>query len=202
MNKTDKIIFVPIIGVFFPYLFALIAIGIGFYLHNDTGMPYFFATGLIAGIIADLFLFKRLLASLFDLKYWLLAGFYILCNIFIYGTFMGFPVCNLVMGLIAGYYTGRRIITKNISYPEREILINKVALFSAFIMIVICISSAYIALREKTIGEELQGMLGLGIVPGKSLILAMIIIGGSALIIIQYFLTRIVLVKTVKAGNA
>lgn len=201
MNKTDKLIFGSITGVFFPYLFALIAIGIGFFLFKEKGMPYFFATGLITGIVADLFLLKRILANLFNLQYWLLGGVYILCNIFIYGTFMGFPVFNLAMGVIAGYYFGRKIIIKNINSPEREILNKKASAFSAFIMIVICISSAFIALREKTIGEELQGMLGLGFVPEKGLIIAGIIIGGSALILIQYFITRIVIAKTLKAGN-
>ena len=201
MNKTDKIIFGSILVVFFPFLFALIAIGIGFYVFEEHGMPFFFAAGLIAGIIADFFFIKRLLANLFDLQYWLLAGFYILCNIFIYGVFMGFPVCNLVMGLIAGYYFGRRIAVKNILSPEREILIKKISAFSAFIMLLICISSAFIALNEKTIGEELQGMLNLGFVPGKGLVIGGIITGGLALILIQYFITRIVVVKTLKAGN-
>ena len=201
MNKTDKLIFGSIIGVFFPYLFALIAIGIGFYLFKENGMPYLFVAGLITGIIADLFFLKRLLANLFDLQYRLLVGGYILCNIFIYGTFMGFPVFNLAMGAIAGYYVGRKIVVKNINSTEREILIKKASTFSALIMIVICISSAFIALREKTIGEELQGMLRLDFIPQKDLIITGIIIGGTALIVIQYFVTRIVVPKTVKAGK-
>jgi hypothetical protein len=163
-------------------------------------MPYFFAAGLIAGIIADFFLLKRLLANLFDIKYWLLAGFYILCNIFIFGTFMGFPVCNLAMGLIAGYYFGRRITIKNIISPERELLIKKISAFSAFIMLVICISSAFLALRERTIGEELQGMLGLNFVPRKGLIITGILTGGVLLIFAQYLITRITLIKTMNRG--
>lgn len=201
MQKIDKIIFGTIVGVFFLFLFSWIAIGIGFYVFKEHGMPYLFAAGLIAGIIADLFLLKRLLANLFDLQYLLLAGFYILCNIFIYGTFMGFPVFNLAMGLVAGYYTGRRITVKNIVPPQKEKLIRNVSLFSTLIMLMICISSAFIALREKTIGEELQGMLGLNFVPRKGLIIAGIIIGGSALIIIQYFITRIMIVQTAKTRN-
>jgi hypothetical protein len=201
MHKIDKILFGTVVGVFFPFLLSWIAIGIGFYLFREHGMPYIFAAGLITGILADLLLIKRILANLFDLPYWLLAGFYILCNIFIYGTFMGFPVFNLAMGLVAGYYFGRRITVKNIISPERETLIRKISVFSAFIMILFCISSAFIGLHEKTIGEELQGMLGLDFLPEKGLIITGIIIGGSALIIIQYFITRIIIIQTAKKRN-
>jgi hypothetical protein len=201
MNKTDKIIFGLILGTFFPFLFALIGIGVGFYLSKEHGIPYFFAAGIIAGIIADLFLLKRILANLFDLNYWLLVGFYILCNIFIYGAFMGFPVCNLVMGLVIGFYSGRRITVKNIISPEREILIKKASVFSALIMLIICISSAYLALHEKTIAEELQGMLGLKFVPSNGLIIGGIISGGIALIILQYLITLTVQIKTLKINS-
>lgn len=57
------------------------------------------------------------------------------------------------------------------------------------------------ALNEKTIGDELQHMLGLNFIPSRGLIVIGILIGGSALIIAQYFLTRIVLVKTLKANS-
>jgi hypothetical protein len=201
MNKTDKIIFGLILGTFFPFLLALIGIGVGFYLSKEHGIPYFFAAGLIAGIITDLFLLKRILANLFDLNYWLLFGFYILCNIFIYGAFMGFPVCNLVMGLVIGFYSGRRITVKNIISPEREILIKKASVFSALIMLIICISSAYLALHEKTIAEELQGMLGLKFVPSNGLIIGGIISGGIALIILQYLITLTVQIKTLKINS-
>ena len=201
MQKIDKILFGTIVGVFFLFLFSWIAIGTGFFFFKEHGMPFVFAAGLIAGIIADLFLLKRLLANLFDLQYLLLAGFYILCNIFIYGTFMGFPVFNLAMGLVAGYYTGRRITVKNIVPPQKEKLIRNVSFFSTLIMLMICISSAFIALREKTIGEELQGMLGLGFEPRKGLIVTGIIIGGATLITAQYYFTRLTLIKTIKYGS-
>jgi hypothetical protein len=103
-------------------------------------------------------------------------------------------------GLIAGYYFGRRITVKNIISPERELLIKKISAFSAFIMLVICISSAFLTLRERTIGEELQGMLGLNFVPRKGLIITGILTGGVLLIFAQYIITRITLIKTMNRG--
>lgn len=113
---------------------------------------------------------------------------------------MGFPVPELIMGAAAGFYWGRRICITGIEVREREDLFKKVPRFASVIMVLICISSAFLALNEKTIGEELQGMLKLGFVPEKGLIVGGIIIGGLVLILVQYFITRIVLIKTSKAG--
>jgi hypothetical protein len=201
MKKSDKIIFGLILGVVFPVLFSLIAVTIGYYFYKAEKMPYFQATGLIAGIIADILFLRRLISFLFDLPAWLIAGFYVLSNVFIYGLFMGFPVFNIFMGIIAGYYYGRRIICKKIISTQREALIKKVSLFTALIMLLICISSALLALNEKTIGEELQNMLGLNFIPSRGLITSGIILGGITLIIFQYLITRTVQIKTVRANS-
>jgi hypothetical protein len=201
MQKSDKILFGSALCVFFPLLLSLIALAIGFYFFNERILPYFFLTGLIIGIIFDIIFVRKIVSVLFELPFWIFSVFYIIFSIFIYGMFMGMPVPELVMGAAAGYYWGRRIYITGTDSPERKNLIKKVPLFTSLIMILICISSAYIALNEKTIGEELQGMLRLGFEPRKGLIITGIIIGGSALILIQYFITRIVILKTIKTSN-
>ena len=197
MNQSDKIIFGFIIGASFPILFSLIAMTVGFYFFKTESLPYFFFAGLLTGLLIDIVYLKRLLNNILDIPIGILAGFYIFHNVIIYGLFMGFPVFNLVMGVVAGYYFGRRINYKNITSGQREIIIKKVSLFSGLIMLIICISSGLIALSEKTIGSELQNMLGLGFVVTKGMIIGTIIIGGLTLIISQYYLTRIVMIKTI-----
>jgi magnesium-transporting ATPase (P-type) len=180
----------------------LIAGIIGFYTYKDDKiMPYFVGAGFLTGILVDILFLRRLINKLFDLPVWLLAGLYILGNVFIYGMFMGFPVFNILMGIVAGYYYGRKILVKNTASPQRETLIRNVSLFTALIMVFLCLSSAYIGLREKTIGEELQGMFRLGFVPQKGLIIAGIIIGGAMLITAQYYITRLTISKTIKHGG-
>lgn len=201
MNKSDKLIFGLFLSVVFLVLFSLLAGTIGFYVNKGNNMPYFVASGFLTGVLADILFLRKLINKLFDLPVWLLAGLYILGNVFIYGMFMGFPLFNLLMGIVAGYYYGRMISVKNIVSPQRDKLIRNVSLFTMLIMVFICISSAFLGLREKTIGEELQGMFGLNFIPSRGLIVSGTVIGGSALIIAQYFLTRIVLVKTLKANS-
>jgi hypothetical protein len=201
MNKTDKVIFGSFLLAFFPFLFSLIGLAIGFFFFSEKSIPYFFSGGIICGIILDFIFIRILLSVMFDIPFWIFAGFYILCSIFLYGIFMGFPVPELIMGAAAGFYWGRRICITGIEVRERENLFKKVPRFASVIMVVICISSAFLALHEKTIGEELQGMLGLGFIPEKGLIIAGILLGGMLLIFAQYLITRITLIKTIKSGG-
>ncbi len=202
MNKSDKLIFGLFASVVFLVLFSLIAGTIGFYTYKDDKiMPYFVGAGFLTGILVDILFLRKLINKLFDLPVWLLAGLYILGNVFIYGMFMGFPLINLLMGIVAGYYYGRKIYVKNIASPQRETMIRNVSLFTALIMVFISISSAFLGLREKTIGEELQGMFRLGFVPQRGMIITGIIVGGAVLIAAQYYITRLTLIKTLKHGG-
>jgi hypothetical protein len=202
MNKSDKLIFGLFVSVVFLVLFSLIAGTIGFYTHKDNKiMPYFVGAGFLTGVVADILFLRKLINLLFDLPVWLLAGLYILGNVFIYGMFMGFPLFNLLMGIVAGYYYGRMISVRNIVSPQRENLIRNVSLFTTLIMVFICISTAFLGLREKTIGEELQGMFRLGFVPQRGMIITGIIVGGAVLIAAQYYITRLTLIKTLKHGG-
>jgi hypothetical protein len=203
MNKSDKLIFGVLLAVVMLLLFSLTAGTFGFFMYKDDKIIRdFVGAGFLTGILVNILFLRKLISRLFDLPEWLLAGVYILGNIFIFGMFMGFPVFNILTGIVAGYYYGRRISIRNIASPQREPLIRNVSLFTALIMALICLSSAYIGLREKTIGEELKGMLRLGFVPGKGLIIAGIIAGGAVLITAQYYITRLTISKTVKYGRS
>ena len=112
--------------------------------------------------------------------------------------FMGFPVFNLIMGIIAGYYFGIKITSKRISLAQSETIMKRVSLFAGMIMLLICISTGTIALRERTLGSELQNMLSLGSEVTRNMIIAVVFIGGTALVVTQYYLTKITMTIMIK----
>jgi hypothetical protein len=136
-----------------------------------------------------------------DLPAWILIGFYLFYNMCIYGLFMGFPVFNLGMGVIAGYYFGIKINNKYFTLTQIEYLKKRVPLFTGLIMLLICISSGLLAMLEKTIGLELQKMFGLRFQVTRGMIISIILVGGVILIITQYYLTKIIMTKTIKIRN-
>ena len=200
MKPLDKVLFGLIYGASFPLFFFLIALSLCYFFQDVTAY-YFVIPVLIAGIITDIIFLKRLVRITLDLPEWAIIVFYLFYNICLYGMFMGFPVFNLVMGVIAGYYYGIKINHKNFTMHEIEIIKKRVSLFAGSIMVIICISSAVIALTEKTICQELEGMLDLKFQVTMNMVIALILIGGATLIITQYYLTKIAITLAIKINR-
>jgi len=201
MKLIDKLLFGLLLGFSFPALFFLIALILWYSLFQDFNVLSFVLSGFIIGLFIDALILKKLINRTLDLSTWILTGFYLFYNVCIYGAFMGFPVFNLVMGIIAGYYFGIKINNRNISLKKVEALKKNVPLFSGLTMLLFCISTGFLALTEKTIGEELQKMFGLGFDVTRNMIIAIVIVGGIALIFTQFYLTRIVMIKTIRKNN-
>jgi len=201
MKLIDKLLFGLLLGFSFPALFFLIALILWYSLFQDFNVLSFVLSGFIIGLFIDALILKKLINRTLDLSTWILTGFYLFYNVCIYGAFMGFPVFNLVMGIIAGYYFGIKINNRNISLKKVEALKKNVPLFSGLTMLLFCISTGFLALTEKTIGEELQEMFGLGFDVTRNMIIAIVIVGGIALIFTQFYLTRIVMIKTIRKNN-
>jgi hypothetical protein len=187
MKRFEKIVNRLIIGGTFPLLFGLLSMIAWFYLDkSESRAMIYLAAGLIFGLIIDLKFLKGWIKHRFDLSLWGMAGIYIFYNICVFGFFMGFPVFNLLLGLVAGYYFAIRIVSNKIHPEKQPKLINRVSVFTALVMTFICVSSAVIGLTDKYIGDNIQGMLGLNFEITKTMIVTLIFVGGFGLIIFHH----------------
>ena len=178
-------------------MMCLIALVLWFYLDRDESrVLYYLMVGLVSGIIIDFVYLRDWVNKRYELQTWLITGIYIFYNIMIYGMFMGFPLFNLLMSLVAGYYIGNRIQYLNIPPSVQPRIIRKTSLFTGLVMALICISSGFIALTGNGVGKELQGMLDLKFEVTKPMIWGVTLIGGVLLIGIQIALTRISILKS------
>lgn len=202
MRRIDKLIFGIIFVSSFPIFFFLISVLIWFNFFRDEKIVlYFVSTGVLIGLFTDIVVLNKLINRRFSLPGWVLISFYLFYNIGMYGMFMGFPVFNLIWGVVAGYYFGKKIIDNNIPLVEQAPISNRVALFTGIIMSLICISSGIIAMIDKYTGKDLQGILRLQYEVSKTEIIAIIVIGGLALATAEYFLTKAVIIKTLKLNE-
>lgn len=187
------------IGGTFPLLFGLLSVIVWYYLDKlESRAIIYLAAGLILGLIIDLIFLKGWLNRRFELPLWSMAGIYILYNVFVFGFFMGFPVFNVLLGLIAGNYFGNRIVAGKLPSEKQSKQIKQVSIFTALIMALICISSAVIGLTDKFIGANIQGMLHLHFEITKPMIWAIVLVGGVSLIIVQYVITKWTIQKTIE----
>jgi len=199
MIRFEKIFFGILIGSAFPLFFGLLSVTIWFYLNiSEKYAPFYLIVGILLGLVIDLKNLKSWVEKRYDLSVWFLIGLYLFFNIVTFGFFMGFPVFNIFWGLVAGYYSGCRIVFKNTPKGARSIIINWISIITGIVMMLICISSASIALSGNGVGTELQSMLGLEFVVTKPMIWEIILIGGFLLIAAQIVLTRITINKTIK----
>jgi len=197
-ESFDKLIFGVFFGFLFPACFFLAAFILWFYFFQLVKPLYFVLSGLFTGLLVDLLILKKLVRRRFELPVWFLILTYLFCNLVMFGMFMGFPVFNLFLGIIAGYYFGKRVRYNNISFTASKPVIRLVASFTASVILVICIASGYIATVGEGVGSDLQHMFRLNFLITKAMIWEIIWIGGITLIIAEFWLTKFTMIQIIK----
>jgi len=200
MKNLEKKIDGLIIGSLFPLSLGLLAITVWFLLDKSESRPVIYVvTGLVLGALIDLKFLKGWIDRRYNLPLWTVAAIYIVYNVLVYGFFMGLPVFNVFLGLLAGYYFGNRICyTKD--DPERTSKqINQVSLFTGLIMVFVCISSGYLALMSDEAAGMIRELLGLDFEVTYAMMWGIVLIGGSLLILTTVLLTRITMIKVIRS---
>jgi len=203
MNKIERTISGWILGSIFPLFLGLLSVTFWLLLDKSESRPLFYLSGgLILGGLIDLKFLKTWVNSRFKLPIWILITIYILYNIFVYGFFMGLPVFNVFLGLLAGYYFGNWIAYHKIN-PEKHLkLLNQVSLFTGLIMTFVCISSGFLAIHDKGAAGMIQHILGLPFEVTSLMLWGIVLAGGLTLILINILLTRYTMIRTIKHYQA
>lgn len=191
MNTYDKIFFGIIFGAVLPVTLFLAGwwSTIGFVPENQIFI--YALAGILLGIIIDFFFIKKVLLNLFNLKNFVLILIYFFYSICCFGFFMGVPLFNTLLGIIAGYYIAVKYVFIKAEKNIAEKYFNQTALFSAIIMIFVSAASATFALSDPYTSRGLKEMLGLNFEITKTLFVFVIIIGGLFLICFQYLITKL-----------
>ncbi len=148
--------------------------------------------GMGLGILIDALFLKSNLKSLETLQTPILMGVYVFYSIMFLGFFMGVPVFNVLLGLLAGRFMARVGLFRQLSGPKMNNLIHTTAMFTSVVLIGVCVISGIIALIDPLdTAINLQGMLGLGFEVTELMIYGLVTFGGLGLIVSQYFLTLV-----------
>jgi len=202
MSKTDRIFFNFLFGLVLPLFGFEVAVWIAF-VNSSPEKTIFTAAllGFSVGLTVSLLVRFILKPDVYKLPIPVLILIYLFYNICILGFFMGVPVFNLAAGALAGYYWVKRISNRNeLNNSRRDVL--RISIFTSSVTALICISSALIALLSKSTPEDLRGMFHINSEITRPLLVSLIIIGGIMLVALQYYLTRFIMVKTLKVtGN-
>jgi hypothetical protein len=192
MDRILKVLFGLAIGVTPMLLFGLLFVGFWHYVDQTSSRIFaYLIGGIAAGLAVDWILLRKYSKRIYEMPLWILVTVYLLLNIGVFGLFMGFPVVNLFCGLLAGIYYGKRIAFKKMYTSLRSKYISWLSWFTTSFMLLICCSSAIIALSDPYIKGNVRGVMGLDAEPSQGTIWAIILVGGLCLISAQYFVTKL-----------
>lgn len=190
MKAIDRIFGSLVIGFIIP-ITGLCIFWWGSYLLKFN-IIYSLTAGLVLGIMIDMVMLPKLVSRMYSFNTIILVTAFVIYSIGIFGFFMGVPVFNIIAGIMAAFYIGRKM---RIAGADKTVFRVKLAAtnrFSALILIVICVCSAYIAINDPYTGANLEGMLSLDFKVTKEMIWGVILIGGACLTALQYFVSVLI----------
>ena len=156
-------------------------------LLSETWIPFAASAGLFVGILVDIFMLKKLLDR--RLSLWLWVAVFLFYSIGAFGFFMGVPVFNALLAIPAGFVIGSRLAAEKADRLMVRKAAQRTARFTTGVLALICAASAIIALVSSSTASDLRGMLNLGFTVTQGLIVALILVGGMALLALGWGLS-------------
>ena len=156
-------------------------------LLSETWIPFVASAGLLVGILVDIFMLKKLLDR--RLSIWLWVAVFLFYSIGAFGFFMGVPVFNALLAVPAGFVIGSRLAAEKADRLMVRKAAQRTAWFTTGVLALICAASAIIALVSSSTASDLRGMLNPGFTVTQGLIVALILVGGMALLALGWGLS-------------
>ena len=189
IRRFEKLILAVILGQIAPVIGLLAFWWASIPLLAEGLVPYAALAGLALGLLADVFILRRFARKAYqlDIKSW--VAIHLFYSAWVFGTFMGVPVPNLVLALPAGFVVGGRLAREEADESRVRAAARRTAWFTTGVLALICAASALIALVSPSTAYDLQGMLGLRFEVTQPMVVGLILAGGAALLAFNWALT-------------
>ena len=191
MSKIESAFVALIIGPVVPIALFLFGWWTSLGIIPERLVPVVCLVGLGIGGAVDIAFLKRWVRRAYSWNERLLLAIFLFYSVCVFGFFMGVPVFNLAVGVVAGLFWGRRLSHLGANQEQACADALRAARVSALAIGLVSLASAYFATRDLTdTARNLQGMLGLPFTPTDHMVIALIVTGGPALIVAQHWLTK------------
>lgn len=193
MSRFDRFLSAVLLGALAPLVLLLLFWwGSIPFAQDDRAIMLFAFAGLAAGIILDLTALRKFIRRLFSLPAPALACVGLFYSVAVFGFFMGFPLFNCVVGIVFGYIAAKRCVVLNLPQPQARGSAGKFNVFFLAVIICLCVVSAVLSLGEPSITSQVKGMLGLPFDVTMWMIWTVILVGGTLLVLFQFFTARLI----------
>ncbi len=188
-SKIERFAFGLILAPLAPLCGLLGSWWVSFALLPERWIPICSISGFALGILADIFLLKNLVSRAHQngMIFW--TAIFLFYSVGMFGLFMGMPVFNAALAILAGFIVGGKLARKKADRSRMRTATRRTCIFTTSILACICIATAFLALNEASMPAELEGMLALPFTVTWGMIWGLILVGGAGLLVFNWLLT-------------
>ena len=117
--------------------------------------------GLAAGILLDIRYQKDWVRKFYTARAYLIIMVYLSLSVVLFTIFMGFPVANIILGILAGLYVGRRCCHTGTRQDTVRRAAREIGFFTASVIMVETLPIAMLSRSEDVVQEALRQVFGL-----------------------------------------
>lgn len=191
MNKLEKLFLFGILGSI-PPLVGFLA---GWWATSQVLDNWQVLLAAVLGLAVGLVITARYVWGWVAKAYqvhpaiWMVIHFlYAIC---VFGFFMGVPVFNVALAVPAGFFIANWLPHQRLELEQERRVIFNTQCFTTGVLAFICVTSAWLALRDPTTAANLEGMLRLNFEVTQSMIIGLILVGGAGLLAMNWWLTSL-----------
>jgi hypothetical protein len=189
LKVVERILMALTLGAIPPIIGLLAGWWGTFAVLPERGVMIAALCGLAAGLVVDAFFLRRAMTRADAAPWWLWAGIYIFYAVGGFGFLMSVPMLIPLLGLPAGVLVAGRLARGDATENQVRRAAHLASAFTTAVLLIACIASATLALSDPYTAGNLKGMLGLPFEVTTPMIVGLILVGGAALVAVQWLLT-------------
>jgi ABC-type multidrug transport system fused ATPase/permease subunit len=193
-GKIAKTVELLILGIFFGFVpVAAIFIATVLFTTIVSGKEVlgpWILWSLLPGLFTDILFLKGWVRNAYTMSAKAIGAVYVFYSVCAIGFFMGIPIGNIFLGILAGIYAARKMHIIKADKERRNQYFRTTAKFAAAVMVLICCLITLWAIAGKMIGYRFETPF-LSFTFTIPIFFAIVLAGGAFLVLLQYSLTRI-----------
>lgn len=190
LNKIESVI----LGLFFgllPLVFCLlVTLVITAILFGTEVFAPWVLWSLVLGVIIDVIFLRKWVRRAYLINSKALAVIYLFYSVIALSMGMGIPVLNFALGIAAGVYNARKMHLIGAGEERRHQAFKRTAMFCAAAMVMVCCLMALWAAVGGVMGSRFETPI-LSFTFTVPIFFVVVLTGGAALVLLQYWLTRL-----------
>jgi len=188
-TKLERFALGLILAPLAPLAFFMAAWWLSYTLLPEKWIPFGTIAGLLLGLLADVFILKKLIARADRLGTVFWAAVFLFYSVGMFGFFMGVPVFNAALAVPAGFVVGGKLAHETADGMQVRRVSLQTCILTTGLLSLVCAASAFFALSSSSTPSDLRGMLGLGFEVTPAMIWGLILVGGTGLLAVNWLLT-------------